>query len=202
MVTAYVWATYWNNPVYQAAEQYDAALVLLGVDDGRKCSERELTQAMGMVLEAARLVPGEPALAQHVERLRWRFEERHFKLPLDLARHAEIVSAATRRVEESKQGWLPIGAHDRGWAATQLLAGPRRAALWSTPGVVLILLVWAWGRFGARAVREREHEAQLKQVEQEVAALEAARTRDPARPRRAANPAPAATTKKRPPPAG
>jgi hypothetical protein len=197
MVTAYVWATYWNNPVYQAAEQYDAALVLLGLDDGRKCSEQELVQAMGLVLEAARLVPAEPALAKHVERLRWRFEERHFKLPLDLARHAEIVSAAARRVQESKEGWLPVGAHDRGWAAEQLLAGPKRAVLWSTPGVVLIILVWAWGRFGARAVREREHEAELKQVEQEVAELAAARTRPPPRPPTA----PATTRKKRPPPA-
>jgi hypothetical protein len=175
LVTGYVWATWWNSPGYQAAKRYHAALALLGVDDGRTCSEHDLERALEQVLEAARLLPEEHRLAEHVERLRWRYEERHLKLPLDLARHAEAVSASARQVERAREGWLPISSRERGWAVDQLLAGPRQVGLWALPGAVLILIGWAYLRFGERAVRARDHEAHLRGIEREVAEMGVAR---------------------------
>jgi hypothetical protein len=170
-VLGYVKFQYWDSPEYQAAEHYGRALYLLGVDDGRKCSEAQLTEAMTEVLEAARLVPDQKFLAEHAERLRWRFDERKFKIPKDLERHAELVSATAQRREREKDPLLVVGVRDRGWAPEQLLGGPRRAVLWSIPGGVLIILFWAYGRFSARAVREKEHEDDLKKSEAEVKAL-------------------------------
>ncbi|MEW5743069.1 MAG: hypothetical protein AB1938_29405 [Myxococcota bacterium] len=170
-VLAFVKFQYWDSPQYQAAEHYARALYLLGVDDGRKCSEAQLTEAMKEVLDAARLMPDEIELAKHTERLRFRFEERKFKIPKDLERHAELVSATAQRREREKDPWLVVGVRDRGWGPEQLLGGPRRAVLWSIPGGVLIILIWAYGRFSARAVREREHEDDLKKSEAEVKEL-------------------------------
>lgn len=170
-VLGYVWRTYWESPEYQAAEAYSRALGVLGVDDGRSCSEAQLRSAFSDVLEAARLIPTNKGLAQHTERLRWRFDERGFRLPPDFARKAELVSLAARRVEEERSPWLAVGSRDRGWAPDQLLAGPSRVAWWSAPGVVLILAVWGFGQFSAKNVREREHEASLKKDEAEVKAL-------------------------------
>lgn len=170
-VVGYIWKTYWESPGYQAAEHYALALSLLGVDDGRKSSAKDLEAAFGHVLEAARLVPEDKALAQHTERLRWRFEERGFKLNPDLVRKSELVSKAAQRVEEERSPWLAIGSRDRGWAPDQLLAGPERVVWWSSPGVVLIIAVWAYGQFGAKKAREREHEENLRKDEAAAKAL-------------------------------
>lgn len=170
-VLAYIKFEYWDAPGYVAAEKYSRALWLLGADDGRKCSEAQLTEAMELTLEAARLVPDEKSLAEHTERLRYRFEERKFKIPKDLERHAELVSATAQRREREKDPWLVVGVRDRGWGPEQLLGGPKRAVLWSIPGGVLIILIWAYGQFNARKIREREHEDDLKKAEAEVKAL-------------------------------
>lgn len=114
LVTAYVWATWWNSPGYRAAQSYEAAQAILGVDDGRACSEQDLEQALRLVLEAARLVPEEHRLAEHVERLRWRYEEQALQ--------------AARRPGAACRGCLCCratgGARARGLAANQL-AGAR-----------------------------------------------------------------------------
>jgi hypothetical protein len=167
-VLGYVWATYWRSPEYQAAQHYAEALHLLGVDDGRKCSQQQLERAMDHVLEAARLMPRIKPLAEHAERLRWRFEERHFKLDEGMKMRSEAVSALARRVEQEKEPWLVIGTHDKGWAAEQLLEGPQKAVWWSIPGGVVVVLVWGYLRFSAKAVREREHEQDLRSREAEV----------------------------------
>lgn len=170
-VVGYIWKTYWESPGYQAAEHYARALSLLGVDDGRKSTAKELEAAFGHVLEAARLVPEDKGLAQHTERLRWRFEERGFKLNPDLVRKSELVSKAAQRVEEERSPWLAIGSRDRGWAPDQLLAGPERVVWWSSPGAVLIIAVWVYGQFGAKKAREKEHEENLRKDEAAAKAL-------------------------------
>ncbi|PZR09620.1 MAG: hypothetical protein DI536_22035 [Archangium gephyra] len=167
-VAGYIWATYYNAPEYQAAVSYAKALKLLGVDDGRKCSEAELVRAFGLTLEAARLMPQERGLVEHLENLRHRFDERKFKLPPQLKQHAEMMSANTLRIEQSKKAWLVVGTRDRGWGPEQLLRGPERAVLWSIPGAVFIIAFWAYTRFSHRAARAREHEDQLKAQEREV----------------------------------
>ncbi|MER2560392.1 MAG: hypothetical protein ABTQ32_06730 [Myxococcaceae bacterium] len=170
-VFGYIWKTYWESPEYQAAEHYAQALSLLGVDDGRKCTQPQLEAAFGHVLEAARLIPENKDLATHTERLRWRFDERGFKLNPDFARKAELVSKAAQRVEEERSPWLAVGSRDRGWAPDQLLAGPERVVWWSSPGVVLILAVWVYGQFGAKKAREKEHEENLKKAEADAQKL-------------------------------
>jgi len=170
-VVGYVWKTYWESPEYQAAEHYARALSLLGVDDGRKCPPQDLERAFGHVLEASRLIPENKELAQHTERLRWRFDERKLKLNPDLVRKAELVSKAALRVEEERSPWLAVGSRDRGWAPDQLLAGPERVVWWSSPGVVLIIAVWVYGQFGAKRAREREHEENLRKDEAAARAL-------------------------------
>jgi hypothetical protein len=170
-VLAYVWSTYWNAPEYNAAKSYAQALTILGVDDGRRCSEEGLTRAFELTLEAARLMPDERVLVDHLETLRNRFEERKFKLRPDLVQKTEMMSANTRRIEQERKAWLVVGARDKGWAPDQVLRGPERAVLWSLPGAVLIVVFWAYTRFSAGSVRAKEHEAELKRQEREVEEL-------------------------------
>lgn len=170
-VYGYVWKTYWESPDYQAAQHYAKALTLLGVDDGRRSPPAELEAAFGHVLEAAVLVPENHFLAQHTERLRWRFEERGLKLNADYARKAELVSKSAQRIEEERSPWLVVGARDKGWAPDQLLAGPERVLWWSLPGFVLIIAFWGYGQFNSRGARERDHEANLRAAEAEAAEL-------------------------------
>lgn len=178
-VLGYVWTTYWNSPEYNAALGYARALMILGVDDGRKCSEAQLNTAFEATLEAARLMPDERQLVDHLEALRQRFEERKFKLKPELVKKVEMMSANTMRIEQERKAWLVVGSRDRGWAPDQLLRGPERALLWSIPGGVLIIAFWAYTRFSGQALRAKEHEADLKQSEREVAELGDFRRRGP-----------------------
>lgn len=177
-VLGYVRATYWNSPEYKAALGYARALMILGVDDGRKCSEAQLNTAFEATLEAARLMPDERQLVEHLENLRQRFEERKFKLKPDLVKKVEMMSANTMRIEQERKAWLVVGSRDRGWAPDQLLRGPERAVLWSIPGGVLIIAFWAYTRFSGKALRDQEHEAELKKSEREVEELGDFRRRD------------------------
>lgn len=167
-VYGYIRQTYWESPEYQAALAYGRALLILGVDDGRRCSEAELKKAFELTLEAARLMPEERQLVDHLENLRHRFEERKFKLDGELVKKVEMMSANTMRIEQQRKAWLVVGSRDKGWAPDQLLAGPERVVLWSIPGGVLIIAFWAYTRLNAKSVRDREHEDDLKQTEKEV----------------------------------
>lgn len=167
-VYGYIWANYYNAPEYKAALAYARAVTILGVDDGRRCSEAELLKAFSLTLEAARLMPEERGLVEHLENLRHRFEERKFKLPDDFKQKAEMMSANTLRAEQAKKAWLVVGARDRGWAPDQLLGGPERVVLWSIPGAVFIIAFWAYTRFSRRAALAKDHEDQLKGQEREV----------------------------------
>ncbi len=167
-VYGYIWSNYWNSPEYKAALGYARALMILGVDDGRKCSEAELNTAFEATLEAARLMPDERQLVDHLENLRHRFAERKFKLKPELIQKVEMMSANTMRIEQERKAWLVVGSRDRGWAPDQLLRGPERVTLWSIPGGVLIIAFWAYTRLSGKALRAKEHEADLKQAEADV----------------------------------
>lgn len=175
LVVGYVWATYWNSPEYRAAEHFAAAAELLGLDDGRKASQQQLTEAYGHYLEAARLMPRVKLLHDRTEAMRWRFQERGFKLDHDLQMRAEAVASVWQRIQQEEAPLLVVGVRDKGWAPDQLLAGPQRAFLWSLPGGLVIIVVWAWLRFSGRKVREQEHEAELKALEKDVKEIESHR---------------------------
>ncbi|MBL8950715.1 MAG: hypothetical protein JNK82_08060 [Myxococcaceae bacterium] len=178
-VVGYVWATYWNSPEYVAAEHFAQATQLLGVDDGRKVSQRTLTEAYQHYLEAARLMPRVKELHERTEAMRWRFQERGFKMEHDLQMRAEAVSALWERIQREEQPMLVVGLRDRGWQPAQLLAGPGKTFLYALPGALVIVVVWAWLRFSDRKVRGDEHEAELKKIEAEVQALDGHRSRPP-----------------------
>src|SRR5205823_9703583 len=78
-VLGFVWWRYWSSPQYQAAEQYDAAIRILGVDDGRKAPPDKLVEAYEHLLEAGRLMPEIRELHEHAEALNSRFVERHIR---------------------------------------------------------------------------------------------------------------------------
>lgn len=183
MVLVYVWGTYWNSPEYIAAEHYQQAADLLGLDDGKTASKEVLLSAYGHYLEAARLVPKSTALQKRVEAMRWRMDERGFKLDHDLAMRAEAVAMLWQRIQQQGEPLLVVGARDRGWQPDQLLEGPTRSVLYSLPGAGLLIAIWAWLRFSGRAVREREREAELKKIEAENAAVDAERQRRPSKPK-------------------
>ncbi len=170
-VGAYVYVNYYNAPEYKAAQHYANALALLGDDDGRSCSEKDLNRAFELILQAAVLMPKQTNLPKHLEALRYRFDERKFKLRKDFIERAEMMSANTRRHEDAKKGWLVISAYDKGWTPEQTMGGPRRAVLWSLPGAVFIVVFWAYTRFSHRAARAKEHEKKLQDVEHEVEEL-------------------------------
>ncbi|MBK7863192.1 MAG: hypothetical protein IPJ65_32195 [Archangiaceae bacterium] len=171
LVLGYVYATYWNSAEYQAAEHFVAAGELLGLDDGRKASKETLTEAYGHYLEAARLLPRVKLLHDRTEAMRWRFEERKFKLDHDLAMRAEAVATLWTRIQKEEEPLLVVGLRDRGWQPAAMLDGPRRTFLFSLPGALVILVVWGWLRFSGRKARAGEHEARLKSMEAEVAEL-------------------------------
>lgn len=179
LVLGYVWATYWGAPAYLAAEHFAQATQLLGVDDGRKADEATLRLAAGHYLDAAALVPEVKYLHERVEAMRFRFDERGFKLPRGYVQQAERLSERYTQLEAERAPLLVVGARDRGWAPEQLLAGPGKVFLWSLPGAGVILLVWAYLRFSGRAVLKQEREAQLKATEAEVKRLGEYRNRPP-----------------------
>jgi hypothetical protein len=183
-VVGYVWATYWNSPEYLAAEHFAQASELLGLDDGRKVSERVLIDAYKHYLEAARLMPRVKELHDRTEAMRWRFQERGFRLEHDLQMRAEAVAGLWERIQREEQPILVVGLRDRGWQPAQLLAGPGRTFLYALPGALVIIVVWAWLRFSDKKVRREEHEADLKKMEAEVAALDGNRSKRPTGSRR------------------
>src|SRR4051794_27390212 len=143
-VLGYVYLTYWNSPAYLAAEHFQDAGELLGLDDGRKASQETLTQAYGHYLEAARLMPRVKLLHERTEAMRWRFDERHFKMEKDLAMRAEAVAMLWQRIQQEEDPLLVVGARDRGWQPAQLLEGPGRTFWYSLPGGLVIVVAWAW----------------------------------------------------------
>ena len=174
-VVGYVWATYWNSPEYVAAGHYQAATELLGLDDGRKASQATLSEAYAHYLEAARLMPRVRALHERTEAMRWRFQERGFNMDHDQSMRAEAVAAVWQRIQQEEAPMLVVGLRDRGWEPAQLLEGPSRTFLWSLPGALVLVVLWAYLRFSGRKVRGDEHEAELKKLETEVNALDGMR---------------------------
>lgn len=167
-VYMYIWTNYWDSPEYKAARSYARALALLGDGDGRRCSEADLNQAFKLTMEAAVLLPDERGLVQHLEDLRHRFEERHLKLNKEWVNQVEMMSARTLKREQERQSIGVVGVRDKGWHPEQLLAGPERVVLWSTPGAVLIIAFYTYTRLNRRAHLAKEHEAQLKAQEKEI----------------------------------
>ncbi len=170
-VYGYIYTQYWDSPEYKAAMSYARALSILGVDDGRKCSEAELNRGFELTMEAALLMPDELQLVEHLENLRHRFAERKFKLKQESVNKVEMMSAHTMRIEQEKKAWLVVGSRERGWAPDQLLRGPERVVLWSIPGGVLIIAFWGYTRFSGKTARDKDHEAGLKESEREVEEL-------------------------------
>jgi hypothetical protein len=179
LVLGYTWATYWRSPAYQAAEHFAEATQLLGVDDGRKVDAATLERAAVHFLDAARLAPEVKFLHQRVEAMRFRFDERGFKLPRGYVQQAERLSEIYTQLENERAPLLVVGVRDRGWAPDQLLAGPGKVFLWSLLGAGLVILVWAYLRFSGRAVHTKVHEERLKATEDEVQRLGEYRNRPP-----------------------
>lgn len=169
-VVGYVYATYWNSDDYVAAEHYEAAGELLGLEDGRNAAQETLTEAYTHYLEAARLQPRVKLLHTRTEAMRWRFQERGFEMDHDLQMRAEAVASVWQRIQQEEAPILVVGLRDRGWQPAQLLEGPGRTFLWSLPGGLVIAVIWAWLRFSGRKVRADEREAELKKIEAEVRA--------------------------------
>jgi hypothetical protein len=171
LVLVYVQQTYWSSPDYQAAQSYAKGLTLLGPEDGRRCSEADLRAGTELLIVASRLQPNDRSIADHLEHVRWVFDERKLKLPPDVVRAIELVSMNVHRAELEKQGFMPIGLRTKGWAPEQLLGGPQRALLFSIPGFVLIFAFWGYTRWTARAVHFATREALLKKEEQALEEL-------------------------------
>jgi hypothetical protein len=178
-VTAFTWWRYWSSPEYQAATHYAEAVEILGVDDGRKCAPDQLIEAYEHLLEAGRLMPDVKELHERAERLNWRFEERHIKQPIELRHRAEANANVWLANEQKRAPMLVVGVRDRGWAPDQLIDGPATVFKWSFLGVLVIVIIWAYGNWNAKRIRAREHEADLVQVEREVKELGGQRERRP-----------------------
>lgn len=170
-VAFYVWTNYYDAPEYKAAQAWAKAWAVLGEDEGRSCSEAALNRGFDLLLETAALVPDRRDPVDELESLRYRFEERHFKLSKERRTAVEMLSARTRASLDAKKPWLLVGAHSKGWAPEQLLSGPRRTVLWSIPGAVFIVVFWLYTVFSRKRALADKHEAQLQESEREVEAL-------------------------------
>lgn len=170
-VAFYVWTNYYDSPEYKGAQTWLVAREFLGRDGCRSCSETELNTAFDLLLETARYLPHSPTPVEELESLRYRFEERHFKLTKERVTSAEMMSAKKHAIDVAKQPWLVVGTEQKRWTPEYILTGPRRAVLWSIPGAVFIIVFWLYTVFSRRRALGDKHEAQLKDVEGEVEAL-------------------------------
>jgi hypothetical protein len=177
LALGYLYTSYWSSRRYQAAVHWSSAMDLLGVDDGRRCSRAQLETAFVHLLETGRLVPEARWVQDRIEAVRWRFEERHFKLPEELKMRSEAVAALHENLRLQRQPLLVVGIRDRGWAPDQLLAGPAKVLPWAIAGAVMICLVWAWWAYGPHRIKAEEREEQLLRQEAEVKELGAFRDR-------------------------
>jgi hypothetical protein len=168
LVTGYIAYTYWTSPEYQASEQHAEAWQILGRDEGRHCSERDLERAYDHVLRAAQLLPSERKLHEELESLAWRFDERHWKVPAAMLLGAQAQSARWAELQADNAPRFASGLHERGWDPQGLLAGPAQSAKWALLGAGLIVVVWAYLRFSNRRVSEERREEQLSRLEREV----------------------------------
>jgi hypothetical protein len=185
LVLGYVWATYWNSPGYQAARHYEDAVAILGVDDGRTIPRPKLEEAFVHLVEVGRLIPQERWIHERIEAIRWRFDERHFKLSEDLKMRAETVSMMHEKIRSGREHeFMVVSERERGWAPDQLLAGPKTAVLWAIPGALIICVVGAWWTYGPKRVKALEHEEELQRKEEEVKELGAFRRRGPDEPKK------------------
>ncbi len=169
LVLGYVWATYWRSADYQAAVHWDQTWAMLGRDAGKNATQAELTQGYRHLLEAARLKPEVKSFHTELERLNWRFSEKGWQVPPELRHASEAVAGLWQRIQQERKPILVVGLRDRGWAPEQLVQGPRRVLMWSPVGGLLIVGVWAYGRFNARRVREQEKEVETQKLERELA---------------------------------
>jgi len=170
-VAFYIWTNYYDSPNYKAAQSWATALKILGEDGCRSCDEKELNRAFDLLLQTARFIPDSRTPVDELESLRYRFEEKHFKLSKERVTAVEMMAANTRASLNAKKPWLVISVRDAGWAPEQLLTGPRRTVLWSIPGAVFIIVFWVYTQFSRKRALADKHEAQLKEVEGEVEAL-------------------------------
>jgi hypothetical protein len=170
-VTGYIWVAYWSSPEYQAAEHYNSAWEILGRDEGRKAPREQMLEAYEHLLEAARLMPQVKSLHDQLESLNWRFEERKLRLPPEYTLRAGAVASVWQRIQAEQQPILVVGARNRGWAPDQLADGPATTVKWSMIGVLIIVVIWAWGRFNGNRLRAVEHEQELRKMEREVKEL-------------------------------
>jgi hypothetical protein len=168
-VWGYVAYTWWSSPEYRAAEENQAAWRVLGRDEGRHCSRRELEDAYRHLLRAAQAMPRLKVLHEDLEHLNWRFDERHWSVPVELRRAADAQGAEWARLEELDHASL-IGQSlkEQGWDPESLEAGPGRAVAWSLVGVAVICLVWAYLKWTGRRVRGEQREGYLRQLEREA----------------------------------
>jgi hypothetical protein len=170
-VALYVWTNYYDSSEYKGAQVWLEARELLGRDGCRSCSERELNLAFDLLLDTARHLPDSPTPVEELESLRYRFEERHFKLTKERVTSAEMMSARKHALDLEKKAWLVVGTQHKGWTPEKILGGPRRTVLWSIPGAVLIIIFWGYTLFSRKRALANKHEAQLKDSEREVEEL-------------------------------
>lgn len=167
-VLGYVWATYWDSADYQAAVHYAKAQEVLGKKAGAGAPRETLIEGYRHLLEAARLKPEVRTVHDQLESLNWRFDERGWRVPEDLRHNAEAVAMTWMNIQKANAPILVVGVRDRGWAPDQLVEGPAKVFRWSPIGALLILVIWTYGNFNAKRVREQDKEAQLQQTEQEL----------------------------------
>jgi hypothetical protein len=180
-VWGYVAYTWWSSPEYQAAQEYQAAWRVLGRDEGRHCSRRELEDAYRHLVRAAQAMPRMKELHEDLEHLNWRFDEKHWNVPVELRRAADAQAGEFARLEELNQTSLVRQSlKEQGWDPESLSGGPGRTVAWSLVGVAAICLAWAYLKWAARRVRGEERESYLRQLERE-ASERAAQRRPPTR---------------------
>lgn len=176
-VGLYVTLSTRSAPDYQAAKHYAAAREILGLDGGKHCTRPELDQAYDHLLEAARLEPQVITFHRMLEGLNGRFEERGWKMPPDFRLRSEAVAGLYRRIQDSREPLLVVGARDQGWDPEQLLRRPEQVMKWSLLGGVGIVVLWFALKLGEKQRQAMARNENLERIEREVADLARQRRR-------------------------
>ena len=170
-VVGYLAWAHWTSPEYQSAQHEAFANELLGPTDGREVEPRFLFQAYGELAEAARLLPHERALHERMEGLHRLMELRRLKLPPELAVRGQAVGMLYAQHLEREQDYVRSLARGVRLTPEQILATPRKVALWATIFGLLLAVVGAYLHVTGKSVRFLDRERWQAQQEAELEGL-------------------------------
>jgi len=114
-VSGWIALSYFGSADYKIAAGLARGDQLLGKDAGQDTESAVLIDAARAYLDVLLIDPDVLPAHQHLESIKWRFQERHIEFPIDLQRQHGLLAAksAFGKVKEGAFDSLPVTAENR-----------------------------------------------------------------------------------------